>query len=203
MDDFETNLNASLLQTPTGIYSKTEFEKLLDGIYRCYKGILFDNIKLPENDENKIRDVLLQYLNNNLLRVKYGLLDFLFDPEVPVNNGRSDIKVQTQNTFQNTQAYYILECKRLNGYAHLNKEYKKNGIDRFLIGKYPVHPEYKINGMIGFIIKEIDIDKNIHKIGNFFDRLEKDKLYQSTHHNVKLYHLMLNFSKNIYQKSKT
>ncbi len=159
---FENNLNADFLQTPQSIYSKTEFKKLLDSIYSCYKEMLSDKINVPNNDENEIRNRLLfDYLNNNLLRVKFELLDFLFDPEVPVNNGRSDIKVQTKNTFENTRAYYIIECKRLDGYSTLNKEYQKNGIDRFISGKYPSH--YKINGMIGFIVKDIDIDVNIKK----------------------------------------
>lgn len=193
---FENDLSADSLQTPEGAYSKTEFKHLLNSIYSCYKEMLSDKISVPSNDENEIRDRLLfDYLNNNLLRVKFELLDFLFDPEVPVNNGRSDIKIQTKNTFIDTDAYYIIECKRLDGCSKLNKEYIKNGINRFLTGKYPSH--YRVNGMIGFIVKEIDIDKNMEKIGNFFNLIEKDKLYDSKHKDLKLYHLMMDFSKNI------
>ncbi len=194
--EFENDLSADSLQTPEGVYSKIEFEKLLNAIYNCYEQMLFDEISVPHNNENEIRDRLLfDYLNNNLLRDKFELLDFLFDPEVPVNNGRSDIKVQTKDTFIDTDAYYIIECKRLDGYSTLNKEYEKNGINRFLSSKYPSH--YRINGMIGFLVKEIDIDKNINKIGNFFNRIEKNKLYDSNHENLKIYHLMMDFSKNI------
>ena len=197
----ENNLNADLLQTPPSMYSKTEFEKLLDSIYGCYEEMLLNKINVPNNDENEIRDRLLfDYLNNNLHRVKVKLLDFLFDPEVPVNSGRSDIKIQTKNTFKDTDAYYIIECKRLDGYSTLNKEYQKNGIDRFLNVKYPSH--YKINGMIGFIVKEIDIDVNMKKIGSFFNLIEKDKLYDSNHKDLKLYHLMMNFSDNIKTNNK-
>jgi len=193
---FENDLSADSLQTPEGAYSKIEFEKLLNSIYACYKEMLSNKINVPNNDENEIRDRLLfDYLNNNLLRVKFKLLDFLFDPEVPVNSGRSDIKVQTKDTFINTDAYYIIECKRLDGYSTLNKEYIKNGINRFLSGKYPSH--YRINGMIGFLVRKIDIDKNIEKIGDFFNQIEKDKLYDSNHKDLKLYHLMMDFSKNI------
>ena len=51
--------------------------------------------------------------------------------------------------------------------------------------------------MIGFIAKEIDIDANIGKIGNFFNQIEKNKLYDSNHKNLKLYHLMMDFSDNL------
>ncbi len=198
-DDYKNNINANLLQTPQSIYSKTEFEKLLGAIYKCYEKMLSDRITLPRNNENEIRDRLLfDYLNNNSVRAKFELLDFLFDPEVPVNNGRSDIKVQTKDTFTNTGAYYIIECKRLDGYSTLNKEYKKNGINRFLSGKYPSH--HKVNGMIGFVVKEIDIDANINKIGNFFNLIEKNRLYDSNNKNLKLYHLMMDFSNNLIVK---
>ena len=196
----ENKLNADLLQTPKSMYFQTEFEKLLDSIYGCYEEMLLDKINVPNNDENEIRDrLLIDYLNNNLQRVKFKLLDFLFDPEVPVNSGRSDIKISTKNTFENTDAYYIIECKRLDGYSTLNKEYQKNGINRFLTTKYPSH--YKINGMIGFIVKEIDIDANMKKIGNFFNLIEKDKLYNSDHEDLKIYHLMMDFSNNIKVKN--
>jgi len=36
----------------------------------------------------------------------------------------------------------------------------------------------------------------MNKIGNFFEIIEKDKLYKSIHDNLTLYHLMLNFAKN-------
>ncbi len=197
-DNYKNNINANLLQTPQNIYSKTEFEKLLGAIYKCYEKMLSDKIVIPHNNENEIRDRLLfDYLNNNFLRAEYELLDFLFDPEVPVNNGRSDIKVQTKDTFIDTEAYYIIECKRLDGSSHLNKEYKNNGINRFLSGKYPVHPKYKINSMIGFIVKEIDIDANINKIGDFFNLIKINKLYTSNHKDFKLYHQMMDFSHNI------
>ena len=56
---------------------------------------------------------------------------------------------------------------------------------------------YGVNGMIGFIVKKIEINKNISKIGEFFNLLEVDKLYESNHSELKLYHLMMDFSDNL------
>ena len=62
-------------------------------------------------------------------------------------------------------------------------------------GYYSSH--YGVNGMIGFIIKKINIDTNIHKIGSFFNTRQVNKLYTSNHSLLKLFHLMMDFSSNI------
>ncbi|MBN2825873.1 MAG: hypothetical protein JXQ76_11145 [Campylobacterales bacterium] len=187
-----------------------EFKTLMLNIYKCYLYLIENDKRVPSNDENKIRDILLEYLKDTDIRNTIcSIVGYRFDKEVDENEGRVDIKIVQYNDFENHDAFYVIECKRLDGNSKLNNAYLADGINRFTTSykssKYDFYYSsyYGVNGMIGFIIKEIDIDKNIHKIGNFFDRLEKDKLYQSTHDNVKLYHLMLNFSKNIYQKSKT
>ncbi len=199
MDEFEESLNAINLNIPDGTNGYTRFKTLMFTIYKCYELMIKDKLILP-NLENNIRDILLyDYLNNNKIRQTLDFSNFLFDPEVPENSGRSDIKVQTYDTFQNTKAYYIIECKRLDGYATLNKEYIKNGINRFLTTEYPPKYSsfYKISGMIGFVVKDIDIDENIQKIGSFFNTIQKDKVYDSNHESLKFYHLMMDFSKNI------
>ena len=48
--------------------------------------------------------------------------------------------------------------------------------------------------MIGFIVKNININDNMIKIGNFFNIVENNKLYDSNHENCKLFHLMMDFS---------
>lgn len=87
----------------------------------------------------------------------------------------------------------------MDGYSKLNLDYVDEGVNRFLTGKkktfYSSH--YGVNGMIGFVVKDIDIDLNIPKIGTFFNLPEKDKFYDSNHDSLKLYHLMMNFSKNL------
>ncbi len=199
MPDFSSynnQLDASYLETPDKFYTDFTFMELLDFIYSCYKKMLNDKILVPHNDENTIRDFLVRdYLNNNTLRHSMDQLNFLFDPEVPENDGRSDIKVQTLNTLIDTRAYYIIECKRLDGYSTLNKEYITNGINRFITRKYSSY--YKVNGMIGFIVKAIDVDKNLNKIDETFIPIKRDKLYISKHKELDLYHLMLDFSSNL------
>ena len=136
-----------------------EFEKLLTKITSCYNHMVENKI-MVKNDENAIRDVLLlKYLKNDEMRSKLGLAEFLFDREVPEDNsdGRTDLKISTLNTFTTTEAYYIVECKRINGIntngtSGLNSEYIKNGICRFVNNIYSCY--YKVNGIIGFIVEK-------------------------------------------------
>lgn len=207
----------------SGIFYNAEFEEILSKIITCYNLMLTDNVSLV-NDENKIRDVLLiNYLKDNPTRRKIKLTDYLFDREVPEDRslGRTDIKIQTLNTFQDTSAYYIIECKRLdaantNGTTGLNAKYIKNGICRFTSASYSTH--YKTNGLIGFVVVPMDINKNVSSINyllatNFSEANTTqymkyreivtgfDFSYCSFHNvtedSVVLYHLMFDFSKQI------
>jgi hypothetical protein len=185
--------------------------------------MLIDNVKL-NNDENEIRDVLyLNYLNNNSIRNKIGLTDYFFDREIQedTTNGRTDIRVISIDSFKDTSAYYIIECKRIDsinntGISGLNAKYIKNGICRFVTEAYSAY--YKTNGMIGFVVESIDISNNVKSInalleGGFADANTTivlgnlpifegfDYSYYSTHRRndeqILIYHLMLDFAKNI------
>jgi len=145
------------------LFYEEDFKKLLSNIFFCYKKMLKDRVQL-ENDENKIRDkLLIDYLNNNKIREEYkDLLDFIFNREVPEHCtvGRTDIKIETKNTFEDTDAYYIIECKRLNnknlrGKAGLNAKYVKDGIERFVTRLYSSY--CSVNGMIGFVVEAMNI----------------------------------------------
>src|SRR5690554_1312493 len=165
-----TELNASGYEY-NGVFYNAEFEDILSKIITCYNLMIADKVSLT-NNENAIRDVLLlNYLKNNSIRKKIMLTSYLFDREVPEDRsvGRTDIKIQTQNTFQDTSAYYIIECKRLDaknltGITGLNAKYIKEGICRFASSTYSVH--YKTNGMIGFVVEPMDINANITSINN-------------------------------------
>lgn len=215
--------NASIYANASNIYI-IEFKQLLAKIVLCYNRMIADSVVL-ENDENKIRDkLLLNYLKNDTIRHTIQLEDFLFDREVYEDNslGRTDIKVQTKDSFKKTAAYYIIECKRLNninvtGKTGLNGKYVINGINRFVTGNYSSY--YKVNGMIGFIVDDLDTDNNhsnintvmqthypeIHvtqplTIENFIPAFKYQ--YSSKHttnnnHTLILYHLMFDVSKNI------
>jgi hypothetical protein len=177
------------------------------------------------NDENEIRDNLLfNYLNNDDIRGKVELKGYIFNREVPEDNneGRTDIKIQTNQSFIETKAYYIIECKRLDsrylrGKSGLNAEYIKNGIFRFVEEKYSSY--CGINGMMGFVVEDIDIQGNTENLNfvneQYFPETNTEQglqrvdciegyeyIYKSRHKTVSggnliLYHLMLDFSDNI------
>ncbi|MFN5983990.1 MAG: hypothetical protein ACK476_11135 [Fluviicola sp.] len=201
-----------------------EFEKILSKITICYQLMKTDKVVL-ENDENKIRDILLlNYLKNDEIRRNVDLLKWHFEREVQEDHsiGRTDIKVISSNTFEKQEAYYILECKRLDntnttGTSGLNAKYIENGIKRFITKYYSSY--YRVNGMIGFIVEELKIDENMKSINdlltNSFSSIStkqvivKDSFidnyeyhYSSIHidkdnDDLKIYHLMLNFAENI------
>lgn len=180
-----------------------------------------DKVKL-ENDENKIRDcLLLNYLKNDKVRKDIDLLKWHFEREVQEDHsvGRTDIKVISPNTFEKQEAYYILECKRLenkntSGTTGLNAEYIKNGIARFTSKYYSSF--HRVNGMIGFIVDVLDIHSNTENINSLLSKsfssiettktITKDNFiedfdyhYHSTHRDedkddLKIYHLMLDFN---------
>ena len=215
-------LSASVYEDSVVIYNE-EFEKILTKVIVCYNLMLTDKVQLI-NDENSIRDVLLlNYLKDNTVRKMIALTDYLFDREVPEDRsiGRTDIKIQTLNTFEDTSAYYTIECKRinasnLNGTTGLNAKYIEKGICRFTSNTYFTY--YKTNGMIGFVVESVDIDRNIANINalltstytsanticlvnsrNILSGFEYS--YYSTHSiigdEIIIYHLMFDFSKNM------
>ncbi|MFH1859404.1 MAG: hypothetical protein ABH870_00055 [bacterium] len=201
------------------MYEK-EFENILIGITACYQMMIEDNVLLP-NNENKIRDILRKdYLNKKQIRDCIGFTGkYNFDREVPEDNdrGRVDIKIITQNTLEEPEAYYIIECKRLDSQKLLRTKYIEDGIKRFVEEKYSAC--HGINGMIGFVVKQMDICANIANINNLLENnfakvntetvltslnfIENFKYqYYSIHKDIKdkrikLYHLMFDFSGNM------
>lgn len=203
MDELESFLDATPFSSAENEY-ELEFKNLILNIYSCYEYMLSDGIKVPSNCENTIRDVLLKYLKDTKIRNEYCIIEgYRFDKEVDEGEGRVDIKIIGINDFENHDAYYVIECKRLDGTSSLNKAYNTHGIERLTTSyksskcKPYYSSYYGVNGMIGFIIRAINIDVNIENIGDFFNMIEKDKLYDSRHKNLTLYHLMMDFSRNI------
>ncbi|MBU0700738.1 hypothetical protein KKE26_05540 [bacterium] len=138
------------------------------------------------------------------------------------DSGRVDIKITTQNTLIEPKAYYIIECKRLDnqtptGISSLNAKYIEYGIKRFVERKYSTY--YHTNGMIGFVVEQMDICVNITTINNLLKNnfadantetvltslnfIENFKYQYSSIHKdignkrIKLYHLMFDFSGNM------
>ncbi|MEA4924950.1 hypothetical protein SDC9_151605 [bioreactor metagenome] len=123
------------------------------------------------NNETKIRDYLFtNYLNNDNIMQHIGFNDFRFSSEVPENyvdatpQGRTDLQVYSIDTFRHRERYFIIECKRIDGNLTLNREYVDKGMRRFT-GKTPKYTSYyKRNCMLGFVVRNINIDTNIAKI---------------------------------------
>jgi len=203
VEELEFELDASPYFEAVSEY-EIEFKNLILNIYSCYLLMIIDKIVVPHNSENSIRDMLLAYLKNRKIRNEHCLIEgYRFDKEVDECEGRVDIKIIDINDFEEYEAFYVIECKRLDGNKRLNDAYVNDGIERFTTSYksskcQPYYSSYYgVNGMIGFVVKKIDIDKNISKIGDFFNVLEFDKIYNSKHKDLVLYHLMMDFSKNI------
>lgn len=192
------------------------FYKILMYIIKAYKLLVEENVQV-ENNENRIRDILVEdYLNDNVKREQLGIEHVTFNREAAENmdKGFVDIKVQTMISLNEPQAYYIFECKRLDGNKGLNEKYIKDGIMRFVSEKYSSY--YGLNGMIGFEVETFDTPDNVEEINqSVFSKYPEaafiEKIYPvtiienfrycfiSTHktvslNRVELYHLMLDFS---------
>lgn len=177
---------------------RANFEKITSYILDICELIVEDygkkQLKLP-NDENKIRSIMLEeYLKKQ--KSSYGMSDYRFELEVPENYvgnghhiGRVDIRILLKSDFEKEDAYYIIECKRVDGAADLNKKYIKEGVARFVTQKYSSY--YGRNIMLGFVVKKIDISSNarlIEKIQNVdaneymhgdFELIESDNVTES------------------------
>lgn len=146
---------------------QANFDKIINYIFDMCELIVADyskkQINLP-NDENKIRSILLkEYVSKN--KNDYGMDGYKFDEEVPEHYdgngkyiGRVDIRIILKSDFEKDDAYYIIECKRIDGTAELNKKYVKEGIARFVTRKYSSY--YGRNIMLGFVVKRISISEN-------------------------------------------
>ncbi|MCL2063738.1 MAG: hypothetical protein FWG98_05140 [Candidatus Cloacimonetes bacterium] len=200
-------------------FYKKKFQEILRNIYLCYLFLKEDTIKIPSNNENMIRDILVDnYLNNDDIRIKTGLNKYSFNKETAESRGFADIKIEFKNELLPTNAYYIIECKRLDnkntkGKNGLNAKYINEGIFRFISNHYSTN--CGVNAMLGFVIQEMNIDENIDNL-NFLmqNKIKKstkqyiqketflpnyDYHYSSEHIDVEskgftLYHIMLDFS---------
>jgi len=218
------NTDASNFLDNARFYYDRELLNILDKIVICY-GLILANGELVSNNEDSIRDYIhCNYLNNIEVRTRLNFsYHFECEPkEFGTNDGYLDIKVFNENIFANPSEYYIIECKRLDainpkGKTGLNAKYISDGILRFINKKYSSF--HRVNGMIGFIVEDMDLDDNIANINHVIENHYPDAntikyltsnnsivncsyLYDSEHSDIennklKLYHLMLNFSANM------
>lgn len=162
------------------IAKKNIFEDMIDFIFISLEQMRNDLLtknKNIKNDEEKIRTHLIEnYLNNTEFKKKihFANLYLLFNAEALEGYnkeneeyiGRVDIKVFNINTILNKNDYYIIECKRVDGSNKLNENFVTEGICRFILDKPKYSSFNKKNIMLGFIVKNIDIEKNAYKIND-------------------------------------
>jgi len=177
-----------------------------------------DNNDPLKNNEDAITNRLTaKYLNAEPNAFRYEpQASENYDDEIGRYIGRTDIKVISGDYFRDVQAYFIIECKRIDGKPDLNKKYISEGVSRFftpvLNPKYSSY--YKQNIMFGYVVQAIDIPKNAEKIkdlqsqilgnvttGKFLllchdaaDYYVYSCLYQSGGQNIELRHLFCDFS---------
>lgn len=168
---------------------RANFEKITAYILDICELIVEDyekkKFKLP-NDENKIRSIMLEeYMNKQ--KDAHGMSGYKFELEVPENYagggqhiGRVDIRILLKSDFEKDDAYYIIECKRIDGSSDLNKKYVKEGVSRFVTQKYSSY--YGRNIMLGFVVKKIDVSANAKLI----EEIQKAELEQYTHGDFQL-----------------
>jgi len=198
-------------------------------LIECSQKMKFDSIatgELLEGKENIITNNLVEkYLNAGSNDIRYILeTSETLDDETGRHIGRADIRVFSCNHFKiDSKAYFIIECKLIDGYTTPNKDYIVDGVSRFFVPalnpKYPSY--YKRNIMFGYVVKAINIPCNANKIDKLqsslladlsaekFVFVQNENLqhyvytckYTSPHiGNIELTHLFLNFTDAIYRK---
>jgi hypothetical protein len=160
------------------ILKKDTFIKMRELVIGCCDLMNTESISrrdyLPNHEDQIKNKLVFGYLNSYDVREKLGYVDIklAFDAEVSKNyndithttNARLDIKVTSEDTLTFHEKYYTIECKRLDGYSHLNKEYVRQGIARFVAPDAKYSSGYGKNLMLGFIVRNIDIKQNVAKI---------------------------------------
>lgn len=175
--------------------------------------------KQMPNHENKIRNILLEeYLDVDNHRTVFGMGDYRFFPETQEHYngqgnyiGRADIRVMLKTDFEKRNAYYLVECKRLDGSDNLNKKYVGEGIARFVSQKYSAY--YGKGIMLGFVVRQINISENVQEIEDLqnenadpnmhgkFEKLNRTSQeiyncdYQLQEGTLKLRHIFVDFSR--------
>lgn len=182
--------NASLNR----MYKEEAFNRIIGAIVKGCELMVSDCIKegrLLDNHEEKIRTYLTEnYLDNDEKRDAIGLqgINIRFEIEVPENYnpvtishiGRTDIRIVSDDWFRNKHAYYIVECKRLDGGDLLNNLYVKEGVSRF-VGDTPKYSSfYNKNIMLGFCVKRHGIKQNVVKIADILTRFVAEELSRLT-----------------------
>jgi len=162
--------NVSLNNTIASSILNHIVSKVLECLEKMIEDYSNESIEIA-NNETTIRDHLFcNYLNNDEIMRNMDFDNFRFFAETPENyfnskpQGRTDLQVFSINEFSHRNRYFIIECKRIDGNLTLNREYIDKGIRRF-VGESPKYKSYyKMNCMLGFVVRCIDVENNVEKI---------------------------------------
>lgn len=166
-------MNRNINQKISEVLRQDDFSQIIEYFLHICKLIEVDfykkGRKLP-NNENQIRTIFLEeYLANDTMRKIYNMQDYDFTPEIQehyIGNGnylgRADIRIKLKTDFEKSSAYYLVECKRIDGSINLNTKYVEEGVARFVTQKYSSY--YGKNIMLGFVISKINVSQNTYQI---------------------------------------
>src|SRR4030042_6979784 len=206
-------------------YFLDEFNKVLRLLIFCSQKMILDKkIDLIASKEDDLRNLLVTYLRDNKKRFNVCLYfncggESIDEEDNYKTWGRFDINIQIPNKLCDENKSFVFECKRLNGEKEKNDLYIKEGIYRFILGKYA--EKMPLGGMIGFVQglkKNSDMSGLVSDIKNtltenqqiktirnlaFYEIDENFKYSYSSQHKrtgklpkIDLYHLFFDFSKN-------
>lgn len=161
-------------------YAQGLAEKVLAILIKCCTQMKEDAAKgelLPNNDENKITNRLFHFH----LEEEHIHELFYFELQPPENynprtgryDGIGDIRVKQWSMLPNPKAYFIIECKRLDGNSPLNREYIQKGVERFIGDSPKYKSHYGRSIMLGYMVSSIDIPENVIKIDALQAKLVK------------------------------
>jgi|GEM_PF-621487 len=159
-------------------FDKTTYQSpllsILNGIIQAFEMMLSDTYSSFDNNEDIITARLVEdFLEDDDMQSVLELKKYRFVPEPAAYDqqynqiGYSDIRVimtHRVGAFDTTKADYIIECKRLDGGRHLNSEYVKKGICRFVEEKYTSKNVHKTSAMLGYVVTPSEISACVREI---------------------------------------
>lgn len=205
-------------------YFEGELEIVFKFVTDCHSLLLDQETTVP-NDEEKIRNMLIsRYLTDGKVKKQLGFRMGRFCAEAAEidkislsESGYIDLKVCLAEHFCDDEIYFIIECKRVDGSNDLNREYVKEGINRFINEQYSIRTG--VTGMIGFCVSQLNLSDLIdgrtksinHHVDKWISNYTDKKLqpyiinqsnpivYRSMHSsysskNFNIFHMFLDFS---------
>jgi hypothetical protein len=170
-------------ETINGVFDAGTINIIIAHLTRCSKQMKADCVadgNFLENNEDAITNKLVgSYLNAEPDNFRYmSQSPEHYDCATSHYIGRTDITVISGDLFRDAKAYYIVECKRIDGTDTLNKKYIADGVARFISPvQSPKYSSYYMqNIMFGYVVKSIAIPYNADKI----DKLQQSLLKEVT-----------------------